>query len=111
MSDPVSKTIEAVYSLARAQKQKRHAPIMPANALRIAGALVAIGFSAPTHFTHFNLRRRRRGTEVWVNNNGGVYGFNLSALLGVWPTNFVAARQWAAAWGAANGHDLREVKA
>jgi len=84
---------------------------MPNAVTNLTSVLAEIGFPIPRRFTHFHLKRRQKGTEVWVNDWGAADGgFNLSAMMDVWPPSYAAARQWVAAWGAANGHDMREVK-
>ena len=48
--------------------------------------------------TSFYLRRRKRGTEMWIKYSGGLH-YNLSISTNKWPASFAEARRLIAEYG------------
>jgi len=105
-----------IHDLRKARKPK---PIpLPRSAMMVAASL---GLSVPATFTHFRLRRRRKGTEVWLTTTPAMrherdgttvvvpFEMNLSAERGEWPQGFAAARKWVHAYAAGHGLVLEEI--
>lgn len=90
---------------------RKRSPIpIPESACRIIGDF---GMEEPN--THNNvsmsLRRLKRGVEIMlsVKVGRGAFSWNLSCMEDVYPQNFAAAREWAAAYAARYGQTLHEI--
>lgn len=99
-----------VYDLKKARKKTRFATSEFVK--RIANLF---GLPQSDHYTHFSLRTRRKGVEVWLlapivwpDGQQTWRGLNLSATCGIWPSDFTAARQWVRAWADRHGMRLEE---
>jgi len=105
-----------IHELRKARKPR---PIqLPRSAMLVAASL---GLSVPATFTHFRLRRRRKGTEVWLTTTPAMrherdgttvvvpFEMNLSADRDEWPPTFEAARKWVKAYAAGHGLVLEEI--
>lgn len=86
------------------RRRRRRFPI-PESA---SSALGVLGFTVPDGSVTFRLRRVRKGTEIFF--KCGQFRWNVSEMLGIWPSSFKSARTWVDSYACGHGQTVTEER-